>query len=221
LLTNEQFLLDKIAVSSIVHEQKLLMRETGVPHMVAKERHLGLTTKPSGSWVQVERAALERWAILASENPRAVSVMMVLVAQMGRHNAVVISQKNLARLAKCSRATLQRALDVLRKEYWIEARQIGQNGTVNAYIVNDRAAWIGNRDGRRYSLFSAAVLVSDDEQPDQAELEHLEPLERVPAMFTGEQQLPAGDGLPPPSQPALPGMEPDLPARKINEDLAD
>lgn len=188
--------------------------------MVAKERHLGLTTKPAGSWVQVERAALERWSVLASKNPRAVAVMLVLVAQMGRHNAVVISQKNLARLAKCSRATLQRALDALKEEKWIEARQIGQNGTVNAYIVNDRAAWVGNRDGRRYSLFSAAVLVSDDEQPDQAALDHLEPLEHIPYMFTGEQQLPTGDGLPPPSEPSLPGMESDLPARQLDiEDL--
>ncbi len=28
----------------------------------------------------------------------------------------------------------------------------------------------------------------------------------------GEQQLPSGDGLPPPSEPFLDGMEPDLPA---------
>lgn len=186
-----------------------------------RSRQVGLTTAPGGSWVQVERAALERWAILAAENPRAASVMMVLVAQMGRHNAIVASQANLARLANCSVRTFQRALDVLRAEKWIEVRQIGPNGTSCAYIVNDRVAWSGKRDGIRYSLFSAAVLVSDDEQPDQAELERLEPLEHVPAMFTGEQQLPIGDGLPPPSQPALPGMEPDLPARKIDDDLAD
>ncbi len=185
--------------------------------MAAREKHLGLTTKPGGSWVQVERAALERWSILAAENPRAASVMMVLVAQMGRHNAIVISQKNLASLAKCSRATLQRALEVLQQECWIEARQIGLNGTVNAYIVNDRVAWSGNRDGIRYSMFSAAVLVSDDEQPDQADLEALEPLERIPAMFHGEQQLPTGPGLPPPSEPALPGMEMDLPSRKAKD----
>ena len=144
--------------------------------------------------------------------------MMVLVAQMGRHNAIVVSQKNLARLAKCSRATLQRALDVLQQDNWIEARQIGQNGTVNAYIVNDRVAWSGNRDGIRYSMFSAAVLVSDDEQPDRDMLDAQEALERIPSMFHDEQQLPTGPGLDPPSQPALPGMEPDLPARKIDSE---
>lgn len=184
--------------------------------MAGKDRQLGLTTKPGGSWVQVERAALERWAILARENPRAVSVMMVLVAQMGRHNALVLSQANLAKLANCSVRTLQRALESLREENWIDIRQIGPSGTINAYIVNDRAAWIGNRDGRRYSLFSASVMISDDEQPDKYELEKLDPLERIPSMFTGERQLPTGDGLPPPSEPSLPGLEPDLPARQLD-----
>ena len=182
---------------------------------IAKE--IGLTTKPKGSWVQVERAALERWAILASENPRAASLMMVMVAQMGRHNALITSQNNLARAAKCSIRTVQRSLETLQQNNWIEIRQIGVSGTVNAYVVNDRVAWSGKRDGIRYSLFSATVLISDDEQPDQDELGTLEPLEAIPAMFQGEKQLPSGAGLPPPTQPPLSGLEPDLPARIVKE----
>jgi len=183
-----------------------------------RARQVGLATAPSGSWVQVERNALERWAVLASENPRAASVMMVIVAQMGRHNAIVASQSNLARLAKCSLATLKRAIAVLREEQWLDIRQIGPTGTACAYIVNDRVAWSGSRDGIRYSLFSAAVLVSDDEQPDQEELGAQPPLERIPTMLPGERQLPTGEGLPPVSQPFLAGLETDLPARKVADE---
>jgi len=39
-------------------------------------------------------------------------------------------------------------------------------------------------------------------------------------MYPGERQLPIGDGLPPPSQPLIPGMEPDLPARRVDADPA-
>lgn len=181
-----------------------------------RERQLGLVTAPTGTWVQTDRKGHEKWAVLAIEHPRASSVLHVLVSKMGRHNALVASLPNLCRLTKCSRSTLIRALAVLREQNWIEVRQIGASGTTNAYILNDRLVWSGDRDGIRYSLFSAAILISDDEQPDRDQLGAQPPLEGIPALYAGEHQLPTGDGLPPPSQPALPGMEPDLPARKIN-----
>ena len=138
--------------------------------------------------------------------------MHILTARVGEHNAVVVSQKTLAELMKCSRRTVQRAVDVLVQDRWIELRQIGENGTVNAHIINDRVAWSGKRDGIRYSLFSAAVIVSDEEQPDREQLGSQQPLRRLPSLFRDERQMPSGDGLPPPSQPFLSGMEPDLPA---------
>lgn len=94
-----------------------------------------------------------------------------------------------------------------------------KTGTANAYIVNDRIAWSGARDGMRYSLFSAAVVVSADEQPDRASLGSQPSLERVPTVYPGEQQLPTGVGLPPPSQPSLEGLEPDLPVRRSRRSL--
>ncbi len=181
-----------------------------------KQKQVGLTTSPSGTWVQVERAAMERWSKLAVSNPRAAAVMMLMTSQMGRNNALVASQTTLAKMAGCGLNTLKRALTVLREGNWIEVRQIGPTGTACAYIVNDRVAWSGNRDGIRYSLFSAAVLISDDEQPDQAEIGAQPPLERIPAMYPGESQLPTGPGLAPPTQPPLVGLEPDLPARQLD-----
>ena len=181
--------------------------------MAPKEKGYGITTAPSGTWVQVERAAMERWAKLAVSSPRASALMHVIVSQMGRHNALVTSQATLAKLADCSLRTVQYSLKTLRDGGWLEVRQIGPTGTACAYIVNDRVAWSGNRDGIRYSLFSAAVLVSDAEQPDQTELGAQPPLERIPTMHQGERQLPTGPGLDPPTQPPLVGLEPDLPAR--------
>jgi hypothetical protein len=183
--------------------------------MSAKE--VGITAAPHGSWVQTERSAHERLAKLAMSHPRATSVLHTLVSKMGRHNAVVASLPNLVKLTGASRNTLIRALTVLREQNWIEVRQIGASGTTNVYVVNDRVAWSGARDGIRYSLFSAAVLVSDDEQPDREELGAQAPLERVPALYPGEHQLPTGPGLPPPTQPSLTGLEPDLPTRALDD----
>lgn len=178
------------------------------------ERALSLSTSPKGSWVQVERKTLEKWAKLTAEHPRASQLMLTITANLGRGNALVISQLALSRMCECSLSTVQRAIKILKANNWIEARQIGSTGAVNAYIVNDRVAWQGNRKGQRYSLFSAVVYAAEDEQPDRARLDAQEPLERIPPIFAGEYQLPTGEGLPPPSQPSLPALEPDLPARE-------
>lgn len=179
--------------------------------MQKHSRQIGLTTAPNGTWVQTERAAHERWAKLIGSHPKAAALMHVIVGNMGRHNALVASIPNLQKLMGCSRNTVIRAISTLKDQNWIEVRQIGAAGTTNAYIVNDRVAWTGKRDGIRYSLFSAAVLVSDNEQPDKDEINARPPLERVPSLYPGEKQLPIGEGLPPPSQPSIDGLEPDLP----------
>lgn len=178
---------------------------------------LPASSKRSGNWVQTERAAHEAWSSLIAKNANAARVMHLLVSQLGEHNAVVISQKNLASLVGVTDRTVRNALKLLKTENWIEIRQIGKNGTVNAYIVNDRVAWKGKRDRIRYSLFSATIIASDDEQPDRDQLDQQTPLRKLPSLFHGEHQLPSGDGLPPPSEPNLPGMEPDLPAKQAEE----
>ena len=172
-----------------------------------------------GEWVQTERAAHEAFAALIGKSPLAAKIMHTLVSRVADHNAVVISQGILADLVGATRRGVQKALEILERDRWIEIRQVGDRATVNAYVVNDRVAWFGDRDGRRYSLFSATVIVSSEEQADADCLDdpHRKPLQKLPMIYPGERQLPTGDGLPPPSQPSFPGMEPDLPARQIDD----
>lgn len=163
-----------------------------------------------GSWVQTEREAHEAWARLIRKSPKAAELMHLITARIGENNAVVMSIPTIMKLMATSRPTVVRAIGLLREDRWIETVQIGGSGTTNAYVVNDRVAWTGPRDGIRFSLFSAAVIATDDEQIDRDKLGRQEPLRRLPQI--GELQIPHGDGLPPPSQPFLDSMEPELPA---------
>lgn len=167
------------------------------------------TPRVGGTWIQTDRSAHEAWAIL-SKKPAASAVMHILCANLGDHNAVVISQPELARLANISLRSIQRAIADLVAGNWIEIRRIGGSAQVNAYVVNDRVAWQGQRDGIRYSLFSATVVVSEAEQTAQTEVNRDVPLRTLPQL--GEAQIPSGEGLPPVSQRFLDGFEPDLPA---------
>lgn len=181
--------------------------------MTRRNRSVQLASSPGGTWVQVERAAMEKAAKLTIEHPRASALLQLIIAHLGRGNALVASQATLARLAGCTDRTIRRSLDVLKAGNWLEVRQIGASGSTNAYVVNDRVAWVGARDGMRFSMFSATVLLSDAEQPDREALGSQPQLEIVGTVYSGEQQLPVGPGLPPPSQPHLDGLEPDLPVR--------
>ena len=168
---------------------------------------------PQKHWVQTELQAHERWAELIREAPVAAEIMHFIVSKVGHNNAVVISQRAIAEEIKRHINTVQRNVSILRKHNWIEVVQIGDRKTVNAYVINDRVAWFGSRDKIRSSLFTATIVAFENEQ-NQPIRSH-EPLIRIPTTGQDEQQMPVGDGLPPPSEPSLPGLEPSLPATQI------
>lgn len=181
------------------------MQRSSVPPAIGTP----VESKP-GQWVQTERKAHEDWANLIGRKPKAAMLLHHLVAKMGHQNAVVISQKTLAKLMGVTDRTVRTALSDLVAERWIQIVKMNGPGTVAAYVVNDRVAWGQPRDQLRLSVFSATV-VADVEDQDTATLDHVE-LRRIPTLFPGERQLPSGPGTEPPAQPALDGLEHDLPA---------
>jgi len=178
--------------------------------MTAPPGIIGTPAQPkSGHWVQTERKAHEAWAALIGRKPTAAALLHHLVAQMGHQNAVVVGQKTLAKMLGVSERTVRRAVTDLVEEHWIQVVRIGR-GKEAAYVVNDRVAWGQSRNQLRLSVFSATV-VADHEDQDAETLGHGD-LRRIPALHPGEQQMPSGEGMDPPSQGLLEGMEPDLPA---------
>ena len=170
-----------------------------------------------GQWVQVERKASEAWARLCVKKPSAAAVLHHLVANMGHQNAVVIPQKVLAKLIGVSDRTVRTAIADLVADKWISVVKLNGPGTVAAYVVNDRVAWGQRRDQLCLSVFSATIVADRDDQ-DEALLGHAD-LRRIPTLYPGELQLPTGPGEDPPSQPTIPGLEPDLPALSETEQL--
>lgn len=138
-----------------------------------------------------------------------------LVAHMERTGAVVASYATLAKITGMSVATVRRALDDLKADRWIEVVQIGGKGGANAYVINSRVAWALGRDKLHMAAFTARVIADAEEQPQLDDT----PLRRIPTLHPGELQLPTGPGEDPPSQPSIPGMEPDLPSLTMQEEL--
>ena len=182
----------------------------------SKLSHTPLTRSARQTWVQTDRAAHEAWGHLVHKSPRAAALMHHLVAHMDQSAAVVASYATLAKICGFSVATVRRAVDDLKSRQWIQVVQIGGKGAANAFVVNSRVAWAANRDMLPLAAFTARVLASPDEQ--DAETLDGPPLRRVPILRAGERQLPTGPGEDPPSQPAIEGMEPDLPSLQAEQE---
>lgn len=180
------------------------MKRVSAPPELGQQVHL-----TSGKWVQTERKAHELWARFCIRKPTAAGVLHHLVAHMGPQNAVVISQKVLAAMLGVTDRTVRTAISDLVAESWVQVVRIGK-GKEAAYVVNDRVAWGQPRDQLRLSTFSATIIADAADQDDLTL--SAAPLRRIPTLYPGERQLPTGPGAEPPSQPSIPGMEPDLPA---------
>lgn len=158
------------------------------------------------TWVQTERKALEAWAHLTMTSPRASALLQHLVARMGHQNAVVISQKTLAKMMGCSVRTVKYAVADLIAGRWIQCVQVGQHGTVNAYVINSEVAWGEARDQiGRLAVFTATVVADADDQSAEV-LEHKQ-LRTLPIVYPPEFAMPHGDGEVG-AQISLPGFEP-------------
>lgn len=169
-------------------------------------------------FLQTERQTHEAWARLTIDAPKASAVMHLLTARMKKNNTTLLTHAEIQDELGISRPTVQRAIRRLREDCWLEVWQIGETGSVNVYVINDRVAWARDRNGLRYSKLSVELQIREKDQPAEY-LKQIDngPLRKLPSVGAGERQLPSGDGLPPPSEPTLPGMEPDLPARQISE----
>lgn len=166
------------------------------------------------TWVQTDKKLHEEWGRLAVKKPAAAGLLHVLVSKMGNQNAIVLSQDLISKLLGCSVSTVKRAIKDLEEGQWIQVVSVGK-GATKAYVVNAAVAWGQSRDQLHTAVFAATVIADIDDQAVPLNELMNQSLKKIPTLYPGEQQLPSGEGLEPPSQPHLDGLEPDLPAFRL------
>lgn len=161
--------------------------------------------KNPADFLQVTRGYLKDMRELAKRSPAAHQVLWLLAERMNRTNAVVISQKTMGQILGYSRATLNRAITLLKNERWV---QVVTTGTSNAYIVNSKVLW-RDHGGKRYASFFAEVVVSEEEQLHSIEQWDGVELRHLPILSASEDVVVTNEDLPPPDQKDL------LPADRV------
>lgn len=152
--------------------------------------------KDPKDFLQVTRGYLRDMRELARRSPVAHQILWLLAERMNRTNAVVMSQKTMGQILGYSRATLSRAIALLRDENWI---QVVLSGTSNAYVMNSKVFW-RDHGGKRYTSFFAEVIASEDEQSHPIEDWDNVKLRHVPVLQSDEVPIDDGADLPPPDQ---------------------
>jgi DNA-binding transcriptional MocR family regulator len=171
----------------------------------SKKQLMGQPITRYRHFAMVEMLALEQLQGLMREAPKAAELAVLLIRQLksGGRGVVVASRETLREMLGCSMPTVDRALKVLIGQGWVQRIKIGG---AYALVINHRIAWVGDRGEISRAVFDATVIASRAEQ-DAVALEP-PPMRQFPILQADEDVIPTGEGLPPPSQPNIPGLEP-------------
>ena len=116
----------------------------------------------NSDFIKLIKDHLDEMKKLSMRSPPAHTVLLTLIQQMGKLNAVVISIDALCKLSDLSLSTVKRAVGVLREENWVTVVKIG---TTSIYRVNSDLLWQDRADGK-WAAFSANIIVDFDEQDE-------------------------------------------------------
>lgn len=154
--------------------------------------------KPSTfGWLQLEKKAAKELQSLAIRSPAAMGTLMYMVNHMSRSNALVVSQKAMAKELGISLKSVGNSVKLLATHHFIETIKVGNT---SVYVVNSRVAWQGER-GARYAAFGADVIALESEQDHP--IDGQPELKSVPQLRQGERVLVGNDVIDPPDQGEL------------------
>lgn len=117
----------------------------------------------NGDFVQFYRQNMKAVSDLAYKNPTALKLFMFICEHMDGYNALMASQQVFMDYLDSSRATVARAIKILKDEGFVD---VFKSGTSNVYIINPDIAWTSYGNQKHYCKFTGNVLVSAEENKD-------------------------------------------------------
>ena len=151
---------------------------------------------PTFGGLMMDKKPIQALKRLAIEHPIAMGCLMHFVENMSRSNAYMASQQSIGKALGVTSRAVKTAVSVLQEARFVQVVKIG---TANAYIVNTKVAWQGNR-GARFAHFHADVVAYENEQPSGRDIDDDTPLIQLPVLEEGERLLVNNDEINPPDQ---------------------
>ncbi|HDR9764266.1 TPA: replication/maintenance protein RepL [Burkholderia cepacia] len=116
------------------------------------------------NFVMLFRNGMDDFMKLCAKDGKAAAILVAMIKQMGENNSLIVSRETLAELLNFSIPTIDRKLKYLRDNNFF---CISKSGNMNIYTINSNLAWSTYANNRKYSKFSATVLISESEQEER------------------------------------------------------
>ena len=129
-----------------------------------EENRRRIRKSPFENFVQFNKDMYKAEDWLMKESPIAYRIFKFLVNNMDDYNAVICSQTVLQEQFEVSRATVSRALKLLKDKGYVA---VFKSGTSNVYALNDKIVWKSWGTNYQRSKFPANVLISLSEQEEK------------------------------------------------------
>lgn len=137
--------------------------------------------KKNAHFVQWQKPSMAEFRRLIGQNTLAAQLLILFAEKMDKRNAIMISNDTIGQIMGVSRASITRAIRILKEENWI---QIVKISSANAYVLNNKVFW-QTSGNLKHASFSAQIIASASEQDqkdlaDDARLKSLPPLVHMP-----------------------------------------
>lgn len=183
---------------------------------------------PDGGFIQMYRNYLPALRVLNKQSAVAANLFLYLAEQMDTGNAVACSSRVLEEALDVGRATVFRAISVLKKSGFVVVYKMG---TTNVFTLSSDIVWCSTPTGRDYAVLKGSIMFAASEQEQNAKKkikskkiktlqEPLPPADAFPADRTAANALESAKTftdkpLPPPTlpppAPAADFLQEDLP----------
>lgn len=123
---------------------------------------------PYRNFLQVNKDSYKAEDWLMKESPVAYRLLRFLAQNMDNYNALICSYVVLQETLGYSRATLSRAVKLLKEKKFV---QILKSGVTNIYIINKELYWQSYGSNFSRCEFNAKIVISSEEQDEQDKAE--------------------------------------------------
>ena len=140
-------------------------RDLQTAEEVEKRKQKEAKDSPYKDFTQFNLEHTEDWIALTKKNHISTEILMFLMKNSDKYNALVCSVAVLSEALGYGKTSISNAIGVLKRSGFVD---IKKSGNTNVFLINKEIAWKSWGKNYRYAAFGAKIIISESEQEKAA-----------------------------------------------------